>query len=87
MVSRALQGEARAGGGDQGRVWTALGRKHAHAVGERAYRALLKVVVENVNAVAVVVGRADGPLRGRAAVRAAEATAVAVWVGSREVEK
>ena len=35
----------------------------------------LKVVVENVDAVAVVEGRAGGPVRGRAAVRAAEATA------------
>ena len=35
----------------------------------------MEVVVENVDAIAVVVGRAGGPVRGRAAVKAAEATA------------
>ena len=75
MVSRALQGEAWACGGDQGRARMALGRGHAHAAEAGAYRALLEVVVQNVDAVAVVVGRAGGPVRGRAAVKAAEATA------------
>ena len=75
MVSRGLRGEAWACGGDPGRVRTALGRKCAHAVGVGAHRALLGEVVENVDTVAVVEGRAGGPVRGRAAVRAAEATA------------
>ena len=70
-----MQGEAWAGGGDQGRVRTAFGRRCACAAGAGAYRALLKVVVENVDAAVVVEGRAGGPVRGRAAVRAAEATA------------
>tara|TARA_B110000046_G_C12809932_1_gene320806 strand:+ start:414 stop:704 length:291 start_codon:yes stop_codon:yes gene_type:complete len=55
-------------------VRTALGRRCAHAAGAGAYRALLEVVVENVDAVEVVAGRAHGLVRGRAAVRAAEAT-------------
>ena len=75
MVSIALQGEAWAWGRDQGRVRTVVGRSYAHAAGAEAYRALLEVVVENVDAIAVVVGRGGGSLRGRAAVRAAEATA------------
>ena len=75
VVSTGWQGEAWACRGDQGRARTALGRRHAHAVGAGAYRALLEVVVENVDAIAVVVGRAGGPVRGRAAVKAAEATA------------
>ena len=48
---------------------------HTHAVGAGAYRALLDVVVKNVDASAVVLGRAGGPIRGRAAVKAAAATA------------
>ena len=60
---------------DPGRVRTALGRRCAHAAGAGAHRALLGEVVENVDTVAVVEGRAGGPMRGRAAVRAAEATA------------
>ena len=70
-----MQDEARACGGNQGRVRTALGRRCAHVAGAGAYRALLEEVVENVDAVAVVEGRAGGLVRGRAAVRAAEATA------------
>ena len=75
VVSRSLQGEAGACEGDQGRVRTALGRRCAHAAGVGAHRALVEVVVENVHAIAVVAGRAGGPVSGRAAVRAAEATA------------
>ena len=73
MISRGLQGEAWAEGGDQGRVKTPFGRRYAHAAGARAYRALLEVVVENVNAIAVVVGRAGRPVRGKAVVRVAAA--------------
>ena len=47
VVSRALQGEAWECVGDQGRVRTAFSRKYAHAAGERAYHALVEVVVEN----------------------------------------
>ena len=79
MVSRALQGEAGACGDDQGCVGTAFGRRCVHAEGASegasAHRALLEVVVENVDVVEVVAVRASGPLRGRPAVRAAEATA------------
>ena len=78
MVSRALQGEAWAGGVDQGCIGTALGSRCEHAAGAGAYYALLEVVVENVDAVEVVVGRAGGPVRGKAAVRAAEAIAASV---------
>ena len=62
VVSRSLQGEAGACGGDHGRIRTALSRRcahatkaGAHATGAGAYRALLEVVVENVDAVVVVV--------------------------------
>ena len=55
VVSTGLQGEAWACRGDQGRARTALCRRHAHAAGAGAYRALLEVVVENVDAVVVVV--------------------------------
>ena len=72
-VSKAFQSEAWAGGGCQGRVRTAIGRRYAHAKGERTYRALLEVVVENVNAIAVVVVRAGRPVRGKAVVRVAAA--------------
>ena len=84
MISGALRGKAWAGRGDQGRVRTALGHRYAHARGERAYRAFLEVVDENVDAVAVVVVRAGGPMSGRVAVRAAEtmaATAAMVAAG------
>ena len=47
VVSRALQGEAWECVGDQGRVRTAFSRKYAHEAGERAYHALVEVVVEN----------------------------------------
>ena len=70
-----MQGETWACGGDQGRVRTALGRRCVNAAGTGAHRAPLGEVVENVDTVAVVEGRAGGPVRGRAAVRAAEATA------------
>jgi len=76
VISRGLQGEAWAEGCDQGRVKTPFGRRYAHAAGARAYCALLEVVVENVDAVAVVAVRAGGPVSGSAAVRAVEATAV-----------
>ena len=79
MVSRALQGEAGACGDDQGCVGTALGRRCVHAEGASegasTHRALLEVVVENVDVVEVVAVRASGRVRGRPAVRAAEATA------------
>jgi hypothetical protein len=65
VVRIALQGEAWACGRDQGRKRTVLGRRYAHAVGSNAYRALLEIVVKNVIAIAVVVGRASGSLRGR----------------------
>ena len=74
-VSRALQGKAWACGGDQGRVRTALGRRHTHAAGAGVHRALLKVVVGKVEKVAGVAGRPGGPVRRRAAVRATEAAA------------
>ena len=70
-----MRGEAWACGGDPGRVRTAFGRRCAHAAGAGAHRALLGEEVENVDTVAVVEGRDGGPVRGRAAVRAAEATA------------
>ena len=70
-----MQGEVWVCGRDQGRVRTALRRRYAHAVGAGTYRALLEIVVESVDAIALVVGRAGGSLRGRAAVGAAEATA------------
>ena len=60
MVSRSLQGEAWACGGDQGHVRTTLGLRCTHAAGAGAHRALLETVVENVDAIAVVVGRAGG---------------------------
>ena len=63
-----MQGEVWACGDDEGCGRTALGRRCASAVGAGAYRALLTEVVENVNTVAVVEGRAGGPVRGRAAV-------------------
>ena len=79
VVSRALQGEAGACGDDQGCVGTALGRRCVHAEGASegasTHRALLEVVVENVDVVEVVAVRASGRVRGRPAVRAAEATA------------
>ena len=55
----------------------ALSRKYARAKpkGERAYRALVEAIVEKVDAVEVVAGRAGGPAGGMAAVRAAETTA------------
>ena len=45
-VSRALQGEAWAGEGDQARVRTASGRRYAHAQGAGTHRAHLKEIVE-----------------------------------------
>lgn len=45
-VRRALQGKAWAGGGDRGRVRTALGRRYAHARGAGAHRALLKELID-----------------------------------------
>ena len=53
----------------------ALSRKCTHAAGAGAYHTLLDKVVENVDAIAGVVGRAGGPVRGRAAVKLVEATA------------
>ena len=70
-----MRGEAWACGGDPGRVRTALGRRCVNAAGTGAHRAPLGEVVENVDSVAVVEERPGGPVRGRAAVRAAEATA------------
>ena len=61
--------------GDQGCARTVVGPRYAHAAGACAYCALLKVVIENVDAVAVVAVRAGRPVRGRAAERASEATA------------
>ena len=58
VVSRALQGEVWVCGGDQGRFRTAFGRRCAHAEAAGAYRALLEVVVENVDAIAG--GHAEG---------------------------
>ena len=55
-----MHGEDWAGGGDQWRVRTALSRRYAHAEVERAYHALMKVVVESVDAVTVVTVRAHG---------------------------
>ena len=81
-----MQGEAWACGGDQGRVGTALSRRCANAPGVGAYRALLREGVENVKAVMVVVARAGGLVRGRAAVRAAEATAVVAAVTAAAVD-
>ena len=68
-----MQGEAWACGRDQGRARTVLGRRCAYAAGAGAYGAFLEIVVENVDSGQGEV--AGGSLRGRAAVRAAEATA------------
>ena len=51
MVSRSLQGDVGACEGDQGHVWTALGHRCAHAMGVGTHRALVEVVVENVDAI------------------------------------
>ena len=53
-VNCAPGGEAWEGGGDQGRVRTALGRKCARAEGARAYRALLRAVAETAVAATTV---------------------------------
>ena len=53
-VTRELQAEAWEGGGDQGRVRTAFGRKCARAEGARAYRALLRAVAETAVAATTV---------------------------------
>ena len=54
VVSRVLQGEAWAAGGDQGRFRMARGPRCVHATGARAYHALIKVVVEIVDAASSV---------------------------------
>ena len=48
MVSKGLQGEIWAGGGDQGHVRTALVRRYAHAMGGSAHRSLLAVIVDRL---------------------------------------
>ena len=49
-----MQGDIWAGGNDEGRVRTALGHRSTHAAGAGAYRALLEIVGEIVDAIAVV---------------------------------
>ena len=53
-VNCAPGGEAWEGGGDEGRVRTAFGRKCARAEGARAYRALLRAVAETAVAATTV---------------------------------
>ena len=65
VVSRALQGEARAGGDYRGCIRTALGRSYAHSTGARAYRALRTVMVEIVDAIEGVSEGPCGPVEDR----------------------
>ena len=75
MVSTGLQGEAWAGGGDQGRVRTAKVGRCAHAQGAGAYRALLKDIDGNGGAEEVGGRRAERLVGGLAAMEAAEMAA------------
>ena len=77
MVSRVLQGEAWAAGGDQGRFRMARGPRCVHATGARAYHALIKVVVVAVRAEARVAAMVVATV---AVARAVEVTVMEAMV-------
>ena len=83
VISRGLHGDMWAGRGHQGRLRTAISRRYAYAKGARAYRALLKAVVENVDARAAAARVAEVRAAARAAAMGAEATAAEVTAGVR----
>ena len=78
VMRRALQGEVRVCGGDQGRVRTAFGRRCAHAEGAGTHRALLEENNRRLERASRAWSEAERPAEEMAApVRSAAAAAVA----------